>query len=1204
MNGPDPTGPPGPTTETEPDYSFHAFISYPWKTDYRAARQLEAFLESFHQSVPTAPAEVKPLLICRDGSDFTSQRRNPDAAPEGEGGGEDDDPVWKIIEDHLRHSRYLVVLCSPGAVKSYYVTREIRWFLKHRGARWILPVVTAGPDPQALPAAVFPPDLLAAGRHQSAIWYDLRGDGARWRTSGMRDADDERVRLAGDLLEWDGRAHGPLHPVWERERLRKRSRVALGLAVAAALFLVLGGYAMVIAQGQKKAVAREKAALAERDTALRQQAALVESEKRAVEKAQSEASKAREAADQRDTALAQKEAALDQRERAVTRERRALAERNRALERERAAVEQAAREAAEKLAAQEHARERSLAAQGRRLLMLSGVVREEAARNRQGWGELRQTSLLLSLEGTNRLQSVEDASLETYEYLRGAARSLPRSVVPLGRAGAPESLRFSRDGRFLLVAADDSARVLDAESGARTAAFAIAPDGRFVASDEFAVWAEISPRGALRVLRTRAGAEIAPLRRESGVRDAVVSDDGRYLAVADHAGRVTIQRTEDGEVLRVIPAAGEVEAMRFAPGGAAQGLGEARLAVVADTVLALWPADPARLPVTIGLGRRGFGALAFSGDGRRVAAATTRRWRVWDAATGAQVGGAEVFVPDSDGEVDDIIERVGLDGYGERLSVVSSEGYPSVWEVASESLVWPVVAPYDQFDTDEHFDFSNAEATVVARAIGGGIEAWELPAAREAVRVPFVGRPHAVAFSPALGKMAVLSDSGAVFLYDTRGADEQVAATVTGFVGQVETDAAGRRMALVTDREAGVWDLVSGRGLLSVPLEGRPGSASLSPDASVFAAFDGSRPRAWRLEGAAAGPAEVTLEGAEAPAAAGGVDMVAGDGYVAGRTDGTRELRVWRAGDGRLAFHRGPEAGVGAFALHPRGGLVAYADTGAGGGVGVWDLAAGREVARLPLPAATADSVEVRFSPGGGFLAAWTPARVAVWSVAEWTPWLDVRPERDAGASYLVFSPDDGHLAFWNGTKVYGDRNPDAAELWSLRTRTRLRALEHADRVSTVAFAAGGRMAASAGADSAIQIVDLERDTVLRVRHWSEVQSVGFSEDGTRMVVAGGQMARVWSLLPGRRPAEAAQIGHDDPVRRAFFRPGTSELVTLENAGRTTRLHVLAAGAEGLLTTLRAHLTRPELTPDERSRFIGEEEDAPPPAAARLAGTR
>jgi WD40 repeat protein len=218
---------------------YDAFLSYRSKTDYSRARWIESFLEGFHRSVGKSRKSIRPLQICRDGSDFRMPTKR-ELEETGEG-------VWPIVRHELEKCEHLLVLCSPGAVKSRWVDTEVEWFLEKRPEK-ILLIVTEAADPALHPEECFPSRVLEKGIHTSTIWYDLRGHERAQRRPGVRDWEDEIVRLAADLLQWDAVNNGPLWGIYQREQLRLRRRLATWISAAAAVGLALavaaGWYAL------------------------------------------------------------------------------------------------------------------------------------------------------------------------------------------------------------------------------------------------------------------------------------------------------------------------------------------------------------------------------------------------------------------------------------------------------------------------------------------------------------------------------------------------------------------------------------------------------------------------------------------------------------------------------------------------------------------------------------------------------------------------------------------------------------------------------------------------------------------------------------------------------------------------------------------------------------------------------------------------
>ncbi|MCI0666925.1 MAG: TIR domain-containing protein [Methylococcaceae bacterium] len=201
--------------ETGTDYSYDGFLSYTTRGDYRIARRIESFLESFHENLDEEHSSYRALHICRDGSDLRRHRKTQRS---------EEDTIWNLIESRLRQSANLIVLCSPESQGAKWVQQELEWYLENIGESSVYLVVTDG-DPQIHPDTVFPAPILIREIHKRHIWYDLR----EWRGSKsdkIRDAEDEVVRLALDILNVDHPAQAAVAAVWRREASRRARRTA------------------------------------------------------------------------------------------------------------------------------------------------------------------------------------------------------------------------------------------------------------------------------------------------------------------------------------------------------------------------------------------------------------------------------------------------------------------------------------------------------------------------------------------------------------------------------------------------------------------------------------------------------------------------------------------------------------------------------------------------------------------------------------------------------------------------------------------------------------------------------------------------------------------------------------------------------------------------------------------------------------------
>jgi hypothetical protein len=133
------------------------------------ADKIEHDLETF-----PLPRDIRKQLgrrhlnVFRDISDMTGNRLDP------------------ALERHLERSRSLVVLCSPTARRSHYVSMEINRFAQLRDAEKIVPLLVAGGpnnDPTVDAAEWAFPDALSDVLGSEPLAADLRQE---WNTKGRK----------------------------------------------------------------------------------------------------------------------------------------------------------------------------------------------------------------------------------------------------------------------------------------------------------------------------------------------------------------------------------------------------------------------------------------------------------------------------------------------------------------------------------------------------------------------------------------------------------------------------------------------------------------------------------------------------------------------------------------------------------------------------------------------------------------------------------------------------------------------------------------------------------------------------------------------------------------------------------------------------------------------------------------------------------
>ena len=111
------------------NYKFDVFLSYSRK-DEEFGKRLEEALENYAlpKDVQARSISKKRLNVFRDKKDLVPTRAD----------------YYEAIEEYLKQSRYLVVICSPNARASEYVNAEIETYLRSHEANRVIPVLLSG----------------------------------------------------------------------------------------------------------------------------------------------------------------------------------------------------------------------------------------------------------------------------------------------------------------------------------------------------------------------------------------------------------------------------------------------------------------------------------------------------------------------------------------------------------------------------------------------------------------------------------------------------------------------------------------------------------------------------------------------------------------------------------------------------------------------------------------------------------------------------------------------------------------------------------------------------------------------------------------------------------------------------------------------------------------------------------------------------
>lgn len=195
---------------------YDAFISYRHaELDLYIAKKLHKALETF--KVPKAVAKKTGK------KNIKRVFRDQEELPIGS-------DLSDNIENALRESEYLLVICSPRTPQSYWVQKEIKTFIGMHGRDKVLAVLIEGEPDESFPSLLLSDD---EGNPIEPLAADVRGISKRETNRKLK---TEVMRLAAPLL---GCTYDDLK---QRHRERKMKRLAAIAAMVAIGALAFGAY--------------------------------------------------------------------------------------------------------------------------------------------------------------------------------------------------------------------------------------------------------------------------------------------------------------------------------------------------------------------------------------------------------------------------------------------------------------------------------------------------------------------------------------------------------------------------------------------------------------------------------------------------------------------------------------------------------------------------------------------------------------------------------------------------------------------------------------------------------------------------------------------------------------------------------------------------------------------------------------------------
>jgi WD40 repeat protein/serine/threonine protein kinase len=645
-----------------------------------------------------------------------------------------------------------------------------------------------------------------------------------------------------------------------------------------------------------------------------------------------------------------------------------------------------------------------------------------------------------SLDQTVRLWDA--SSGQALNVLRGHKRIDERHTTdfPTIVAWSPDGLRLATSMQDNLVIVWDSVKgaILKELSGHEGWITELdwSPDGRRLAS--------ASEDGTVRLWNARNGVCIGTLRgHEKEVLNVTWSPDGELVASASDDNTVRVWDINLNTQIGILSDISTYNPISWSPDG--------KLACALDGRVVLWSRAIDGVPSTMDLfsGITGLDHVSWSPDGNRIAAAFSAGLGLWNAANGELLSVRSKHARS--------IKGITWSPNSSRFATTALDDEVRIWDGSNGELVG-TLRGHERWVLKTSWSPDSQRLATASK--DGTVRVWDRSCGMASTALGVHGdRVWVTRWSPGSSKLASLSEDGRVAVWN--GITGELIQVLVGNPRNLRLawGPKGEQLALSTESGLEIWDVVTARRLVQIPIEGKD-NFSWSPDGRLIATCGRS-----------------------------------GDGAL-----------VWDAADGDLLFSLegyGDNMGVMQFSRDGR-----YLATESGDGiVRLWSMIDGRVYAELQ---GHEDSlVGIEWCPDGERLAtASADGAVRLWNFENGEQLLDVHHE---DLTDVDWSPDGSLLATASraGTVC----------IWRSYDGSRISVLEgHRERVLATSWSPGGSRLASRSFGGKIRIWDAKRKEVLVVINekigWSSsVQNNSWqpwNSDGTQFVACVGDEIRVW----------------------------------------------------------------------------------------------